>query len=262
MKKTAHLIFAASLLVGACGSGNDSNGSSSGSSSGAVGHGDAANGVYYGTLTSGSGSGAKSVTFFGLVDANGKARFIENSGTTAKPVYTLVSPATISTSGAGTFSAAYTAYGATNNTGTMAASVTPGAIIVGTLTDSSGATLNYSLSYEAGDWETGSSLATIAGSYTDTYSLNGTDYTASLAIDSSGNISGSDNRGCKYNGSVSVPDSSRNGYEVGGFTSSCLSGSAFSGVGSFSAASGLSKAVFRIAVDNGSGGVFLKLTAV
>ena len=80
--------------------------------------------------------------------------------------------------------------------------------------------------------------------------------------DSNGSSSGSDNRGCKYNGSVSVPDSSRNDYEVGNFTSSCLSGSAFSGVGSFSAASGLSKAVFRIAVDNGNGGVFLKLTAV
>src|SRR5882757_6431012 len=100
MRKIAFLILLASALS-ACGGDDDNNGSSSSSggssssgsgsssSSGGGNHGDVANGTYYGTLTSGRATTAKSITFFGLVEANGRARFIENSGTALAPAYLL-----------------------------------------------------------------------------------------------------------------------------------------------------------------------------
>ena len=59
------------------------------------------------------------------------------------------------------------------------------------------------------------SFATIKGNYVSV------DYTASVAIDADGIISGSNTDGCQYNGQISIPDSTVNIYKVAFTASSC-----------------------------------------
>lgn len=61
----------------------------------------------------------------------------------------------------------------------------------------------------------GASLSTVTGNYVDS------EQSASIAIDSAGVLSGSDDNGCIYNGNVTVPESSVNVYSLSIDVSSC-----------------------------------------
>jgi hypothetical protein len=67
-------------------------------------------------------------------------------------------------------------------------------------------------------WERAASLSTVAGVFTRTTS-NG--YAMTMAIDTHGQVTGSDSKGCVFNGTVTVPDSQHNMYDVDVDVSSC-----------------------------------------
>lgn len=67
-------------------------------------------------------------------------------------------------------------------------------------------------------WNRPASLASVAGVYTRTTS-NG--YTMTLAIGANGQLTGSDSRGCVFNGTVDVPDPTRNMHLIDATASSC-----------------------------------------
>jgi hypothetical protein len=247
MRKSV-LTVIATVLLGGCGGGD---------SSGASGANPAA-GIYYGTLLTDSSS-PQLVELFGMVDGQGNALFVEKSGSALAPTFQLLAPGRIYPGGSDNISVPYTLYnsdGSSNSTGTFSASVSPASAIVGTLTatGSSTRTAGLQLDYQQSEWETPASLATIAGSYS--YSSNGVKATAT--IDSSGALKVSAGSGCTGSGTISVPDSTRNGYQVS-YTSTCLGGS-FSGIGSYTARTLTAPAVFRVGLSNGNSGAYLKLT--
>jgi len=67
----------------------------------------------------------------------------------------------------------------------------------------------------ADESKNGASLSTVSGNYVNF------DQSASIAIDADGVLSGSDDEGCVYTGSVSVPESSVNVYSLSMDVSSC-----------------------------------------
>jgi hypothetical protein len=67
-------------------------------------------------------------------------------------------------------------------------------------------------------WERPASLDSVAGVYTRTTSIG---YTMTLTITQSGELAATDSRGCVISGSVSVPDASRNLYELDATVTSC-----------------------------------------
>jgi hypothetical protein len=162
--------------------------------------------------------------------------------------------------------------GGTDN-GTLSGSATTGTgllgtttSLVGTLTDSSNNMVSFNASGSPSLWAQASSLATVAGSYTASFSVSGVNYTPSLKIDSSGNISGTDTTTttCTYGGSVTTPDTTHNDYNVS-LTASCLTGT-FTGIGAFFPAGlsnpngVLSTAEFKVGLTNGSTtGIYLNL---
>lgn len=91
-----------------------------------------------------------------------------------------------------------------------------------------GASLSGSVAYDD-SYERGSSLATVAGVYSDFY-INTSP--ASLSIDSDGSLFGQAANGCVANGQVEIIDSQYNAYAVSGVISSCgaLNGQ-YSGLG-------------------------------
>ena len=93
--------------------------------------------------------------------------------------------------------------------------------------------------------------------------VGGTTYSPSLTFDSAGKITGSDSGGCTYGGSVTTPDTAHNDYAVS-FTSSCLSGSTFTGIGAYFPAGLLgilNHASFKAGLSDGSStGIFLDLS--
>ena len=62
------------------------------------------------------------------------------------------------------------------------------------------------------------SLDRIAGTYTRTTSIG---YTMTLSFTQGGELTGSDSRGCVFNGSVTVPDPTHNFYQVNATVTSC-----------------------------------------
>jgi len=136
-----------------------------------------------------------------------------------------------------------------------------------------GAVINFTAASNSGDWNTASSLATVKGSYTATFSVGGTSYAPALTIDGNGNITGSDTTAkdgngvlCAYTGNVAVHDITHNDYNVT-LNSTCLSGSTFTGIAAFFPA-GLSnpggilgKAALKTGLTDGnSTGIYLNLT--
>ncbi len=67
-------------------------------------------------------------------------------------------------------------------------------------------------------WERPASLAAVAGVYTRSTS-NG--YTMTMTLGANGQLSGSDTKGCLFNGTVSVPDGAHNLYGIDAQVSSC-----------------------------------------
>ena len=196
--------------------------------------------------------------------------------------FVLYAPGTITGS---SFSVPVTAFGLDGTTvggaaggtesGTLAGSVSTSTGLTGsttslsgTITASSGAVVGFLASSNAAAWNRASSIATVAGSYSDSFSVNGTTYTPTLTIATgTGVITGTDSGGCTYGGSVTTPDTAHNDYNVT-LTSSCLSGSTFTGIGAFFPAGlsnpngALSKAELKVGLtDGGNIGIYLNLTA-
>ena len=69
-------------------------------------------------------------------------------------------------------------------------------------------------------WDRPASIGTVAGVYTRTTS-NG--YTMTMTLDANGQLHASDSRGCMFNGTVSVPDSTHNLYRIDATVTSCAS---------------------------------------
>lgn len=246
-------------------SGSSSSGSSSSSSSGA--------GVS--SALTFCGSTAASPVFFGMVEADGTAVFFTKQSSN----FVLYAPAQLTDA---SFSVPVTAYGLNGTTvggaaggtdnGTFKGSATTSTglggsttNLSGTFTDASNNIVGFLAASDAAAWNRASSLATVAGSYSASFIVNGTTYTPPLTIDSTGAITGTDTGGCNYGGSVSTPDTAHNDYTVS-LTSSCLSGT-FNGIGAFFPAgltnpNGiLSKAELKVGLTGGSTGIYLNLTS-
>ena len=67
-------------------------------------------------------------------------------------------------------------------------------------------------------WERAASLSAVAGVYTRTTS-NG--YAMTMTLDAHGQMTGSDSKGCVFNGAVTAPDPQHNMYEIDSHVSSC-----------------------------------------
>ncbi len=141
-----------------------------------------------------------------------------------------------------------------------------GTTFTGTISGSAGDSVSFTGAASSSAWNTASSVATVAGTYTASYSLGSVSYSPTLTIDSSGNITGTDSggTGCAYTGSVTTPDTSHNDYNLT-LLAPCLPGS-FKGIGAFFPAglsnpNGLlSKAELKAGLTNGTSGIFLNLT--
>ncbi len=160
------------------------------------------------------------------------------------------------------------------DSGTLSGEVTTSTGLTGTtttlsgsFTDSSNNVVSFSATDSASLYSTASSLATVAGSYTASFSVAGVSYAPALTIASSGAITGTDTAAttCTYGGTVAAPDTAHNNYTVS-LTSTCLTGT-FNGIGAFFPAglsnpNGiLSKAEFKVGLTNGSTtGIYLNLT--
>jgi hypothetical protein len=156
-------------------------------------------------------------------------------------------------------------------TGTVTTStvlLVPTTTLAGSFTDAANNVVKFTATDSASNWTEASSLATVAGTYTASFSVGGTSYTPSLTINATtGAITGSDTTAtCTYTGSVGLPDTTHNDYSFS-LTSSCLSGQTFTGLGSFFPAGlsnpngVLSKAELKVGLTNGSNtGIYLNLT--
>jgi len=114
--------------------------------------------------------------------------------------------------------------GALISSGTAQVSLQRGTSIALTYTLASGKTGSYSLPYVSYPYEQPSSLAIVAGSYTAaSAAAAGASQIASLTIDSMGNLTGSDNAGCNYTGTVTVVNPIYNAYQLNNVTEACSS---------------------------------------
>ena len=81
------------------------------------------------------------------------------------------------------------------------------------------------LRYQSALYNRTASLSKVAG----VYMFNNGPYTATISINSNGQLTGSDADGCVLNGTVSVPKSSHNDYHVTANVESCPSSGAYAG---------------------------------
>jgi len=244
---------------GSTGSSSSSGGSSSSSSSSS------------GTSDSSSfcGGSDSSPVFFGMVQADGTAVFFTKQNSNL----VLYAPAAVT---AASFSLPVNAIGLNGSvvrtvaggtdSGTLTGTVSSGGDLSGSISDNYGNNVDFAATANADTWARTSSLATVAGSYKASFSLGGTTYAPTLAIDSGGNITGTDSGGCSYGGAVTTPDPLHNDYNMK-LTSSCLSGQTFSGIGAYFPAglsnpNGiLSPAELKVGLSNGTAsGIYLNLS--
>jgi len=115
--------------------------------------------------------------------------------------------------------------GALISSGTVQASLQRGTSISMTYTLASGKTGSYTLPYVSYPYEQPSSLAIVAGSYSaaSATAATGASQIAAVTIDSMGNLSGSDNAGCSYSGTVTVVNPIYNAYQLNNITETCSS---------------------------------------
>lgn len=194
-------IAAIVVVVTACGGGG-------GSGSGGAGPGDA-EGIYTGNF------GNAPVTI--IIDSKGNASFLE-------PNNLRVGNFSISNDSA-TFQSVFcdrsspTGYGGQQQTLTLTGA---GSALSGSITDPSQGSqpLTFSLTAQTALYDTTPSLASLAGTYT-TSALNcaagtgGNSTSFMLTFDAAGNMTGSDSYvGCTYAGTVSIPVSAKNAYEI------------------------------------------------
>ena len=200
-------------LVSGCNSGS-SNSSSSSSSSSAI-----AKGIWSGTdSTSGQ-------IVVGLINSAGQADFIRGDG--VQFIGTVqISGNTLASTVNGYAEFGYTLPdGSSTGLGTLNATVITSTSIVGTLTFTSNIGTSYpgswSLSYQTLS-TTGSSLAAIAGAYTELSSVKNNNTGGKLTISTGGAVTSSGAAsGCTMNGSIGIGDSSTDIYEISFTYSGC-----------------------------------------
>jgi hypothetical protein len=148
-----------------------------------------------------------------MIDNSGKADFIRSDGVQFVGKVQVSGSALVATLDAYTnfFGGAFTD-GSTYGVGTFNGTVTAGSSITGSLqfttSDGTAVTSNWSLTFQT-LYNSGSSLATIGGNYTD--SITGT----VVSISSSGVLFGQNSsNGCVLNGSISIDDASYDVYQV------------------------------------------------
>lgn len=104
---------------------------------------------------------------------------------------------------------------ATIATGSMNGSGNPQASLSGMLATSDGSSESFSVAYQKALYEMPASIGLIQGSYSvDSYDSRGDPLSILLSVVSNGGVSGSDNKGCIYGGSLSVTNSMYNVYSA------------------------------------------------
>ncbi len=242
----------------ACGGGGGGNGNSStGGGNVPVG------GIYNGSIT----ESGQTYTLMGIVDEIGNATFVESNSTA--PV-ALVTPGTEITSANGSYNsgpnaAAYalccTGFTFSNGQSTervaISATIDPRTSINGTFTDAGGSG-TFTLTYDAAHYQQASSLSLIAGTYA--YSYGGA--TGTITIASNGTVSGSDNQGRVYSGTVTVQNAAYNAYDVLiTQTNANPALGSYSGLAAYYPAAGGRSAELHVAMNNGSSAFYAVLTA-
>lgn len=222
------------------GSGTSSGGSSggSGSSSGSGGTSVDGTGIYSGTLTD-SQNGGTTYGIYGLIPKGQDAIFAIYSGTdvVASSAGGLVAQSNgpMQFAADGSFVKLFTNEVANVYTGAtydgsenVTGKVAPRNMISGSYTSDSGRLLNgsFSAAYDAAHSEMPAALASVAGTYSFSISINHTGgartYIGTLTVSGAGAITGTSNGiggsagspTCSYSGTMSVPDAARNIYFV------------------------------------------------
>lgn len=200
-----------SFFVAACGGGGGGGGGG-----GAVATDESPGGLWRGTVTSvENGTTYQAVA---LITEAGEARFITSDGE-----QTVGNIAVDGTS----FTATLTSYaplgsvfstnGQVSISGTASGTIQERSTFSGTASFSGSSTATFNFTYESA-YSRGSSLATIAGTYSES---DGAGYTETYVIDSNGTFTGSDTEGCQLVGDVRILNSSYNLYRIDFTVTSC-----------------------------------------
>jgi hypothetical protein len=211
--KTLLFPITAALALAACGGGGGgSSESPSSNDSAATDSSKTTPGVWQGTVTS-STTGTSSV--MGLTNASGHSIWMTTDGR----VWTGQMPMTATQMNVNMAGYMYpgrqfadgTNYGSWSMIGSLANGTWSGQL------NGTGDNGSFSLSMHPG-YDRPASLDLLAGTYTRTTSIG---YTMTLSITQGGEITGSDSRGCVFNGTVAVPDPTHNLYQVSATVTSC-----------------------------------------
>lgn len=203
-----------------------------------------ADGIYEGTLSTGTSQPENPV--FAIIDVNGDGRISAQDGT-----YYRLTLSAVSTSVSGTFTGFSQGVsfpnGSLTTSGSLSAMLTPPGID-GTLTDQGGNSQMLALNFDNA-YGLGSSLATLAGTWN--YSANGFSLTATIQTD--GTFTALDASGCSYSGSFGLIDPNFNAYSES-YTRSC-NGTIlqFTGLASYFPAAGTSAAQIMLLADDDAG---------
>lgn len=215
ISKTLVVGLAAALSITACGGsggGGGPPGPTSSNSGGTTGSSKTTPGVWQGTVTSPT-TGAASVV--GLTNTSGHSVWMTTDGR----VWTGSMPMTGTQMSVNMAGYMYPGrqfpdrsnYGTWSMTGNYANGTWSGQL------NGTGDTATFSFSMHPG-YDRPASLDRLAGTYTRTTSIG---YTITMSVTQGGQLTGSDSRGCVFNGSVSVPDPTHNLYQVNATVSSC-----------------------------------------
>lgn len=240
------------VVLTACGGGSiDGSGSGNGSN-GSANNGDPA-GIYSGTVQN-STSGTTD-TLIGVIDANHQAVFVDQ---TNPAIFRFTSLSVSGNSFTGTFNA-YAGSGQVfpngqvMDSGTANGTFVPQSSLSATTTVGGNSLLStIAVQYQASLYEIPASFTTVMGTYSYSITTSSGIDTSTIAIASNGTFSGSDTFGCTYSGSLTIPDTTRNAYEINGSTTCGGAASAFTGLGTYVPASNISPAQITFEYDDGS----------
>jgi hypothetical protein len=222
MKRTKELLILAMplMMVGCNGSSNPF------SSSPPPPPGIDAEGIYEGTVANGD-------SIIGIVAADGTADFLEYpTGAGGLPAATsgaIIVPDAITPDENGSISVPFSTYLSNNFTfpggdvlaSTFSGLATAQSSLTGQyLTTAGGGSVLFNTSYDASTYENGSSMATIAGTYSATYFVGSIADTAQITITATTESVASVDVietafGCHYTGQLAIPNPARNAFEIG-----------------------------------------------
>ena len=209
--KTSVLAISIAMAVAACGGGNGSS-NPVGNGGTPTGSGKTTPGVWQGTTTS---TTTGTTNIIGMTDTSGNSVWMSTDGR----VWTGQMPVTATHASLNMTGYMYPGrqfpdgsnYGMWSMTGNDSNGTWSGQL------DGSGDHMTFSLSMQPG-YSQPASLDILAGTYTRTTSIG---YAMTLSFASTGQLTGSDSRGCVFNGTVAVPDPTHNLYQISATVTSC-----------------------------------------